>query len=215
MAPKGEVPVLKHGEKVIVGSIEIAKYANDSKAEPALIPAAHKARVDKLVALGMAIETDKLVYGHFINTNPGTCPDRLDRPGRRRALSSAATSIVQAFAFGMATVAPLRHLRRPQAGGTRRLSAALCPGQRTGRCAHYPCLVCSCQEPAAPRSAQEDQEADGAEGEQPIHASTRAAQEGHSFSILRACAVLLVLYHEISCATAFSAHGAGLHMMRV
>ena len=69
--PKGEVPVFVEGERVIVGSEAIVKHICDKPEGINLTPAAHKARIDKLVSHVNAVDIRKLVYGHFIATNAG------------------------------------------------------------------------------------------------------------------------------------------------
>ena len=59
------------GERVIVGSEAIVKHICDKPEGINLTPAAHKARIDKLVSHVNAVDIRKLVYGHFIATNAG------------------------------------------------------------------------------------------------------------------------------------------------
>lgn len=67
--PKGEVPVLVHGDKVTTGTVNIVKYIDDKFEGPKL--KLSDARVEKFIALHEAIDVNKLISGFYVKHNAG------------------------------------------------------------------------------------------------------------------------------------------------
>lgn len=142
ISPKGEVPVLVHGDKITIGTVNILKYIDEHFEGPKL--KLSDARVEKFIALHEAIDVNKLICGFYVKHNSGAHPLKQILCAPQFPTLVDLLSIYLLFVLWASKSKQLqRHLSAPT-----RCGAAPRSGDRTtrpqppdpARCVRAPCL---------------------------------------------------------------------------